>query len=88
MKPRDRLLQRNPLRLVVTRKSLATVADCLSSLDTDTDADMYLATLIEELEMLKQRDTSSLAWRQATSTLDGHRMYGLERIGMLPSGEE
>ena len=82
MKPRDKLLQRDPLRLVVVRKTLKAVADCLSDLDK-ADAERYLATLSEEIEMLRSRDTSSIAWSQATSSLDNVRLYGLQRIGML-----
>jgi hypothetical protein len=83
MENRDNLLKRDPLRLVVTRKSLMTVAVCLSDLDS-ADADRYLDTLIIELQMLRQRDTSSMVWGQATSVLDGPRSYGLERIDLWP----
>jgi len=87
MENRDRLLQRDPLRLVVVRKSLKTVAECLSDLDT-ADADRYLDTLIEELRMLRQRDITSIAWGQVTSAIqDGPRSYGLERIGLWPESE-
>lgn len=82
MKPRDKLLKIDPLRLVVTRKTLKTVAECLSDLE-QSDADRYLATLSEEIEMLRRRETDSIAWKQATSTLDGVRLYGLSRIGMI-----
>lgn len=80
---RDRLLQRDPLRLAVTRKSLKAVAECLADLD-EKEAGKYLATLIEDLQMLRQKDTTSLAWRQAVSGLDGPRSYGLKRIGLWP----
>jgi hypothetical protein len=86
MKPRDRLLQRDPLRLVTVRKTLKSVAECLSDLEL-ADADRYLSTLAEEIEMLRHRDVSSIAWRQATSSLDDVRLYGLERIGMLDASE-
>jgi hypothetical protein len=88
MTPRDRLLKRDPLRLVTVRKTLKIVAECLSDLDA-SDADRYLGTLVEELEMLKQRETSSIAWQQATSLLDHVKLYGLDRIGFrsTESGE-
>ena len=87
MENRDRLLQRDPLRLVVIRKSLKTVAECLSDLDA-ADADRYLDTLIEELSMLRQRDITSMAWRQVASAIqDGPRSYGLERIGLWPESK-
>lgn len=87
MENRDRLLQRDPLRLVVTRKSLKTVAECLSDLDS-AEADRYLDTLIDELKMLRQRDASSMAWSQVTAAIqDGPRSYGLERIGLWPEGK-
>ena len=85
MENRDRLLKRDPLRLAVTRKSLKAIAECLADLDS-ADADRYLDTLIDELKMLRQRDTSSMAWEQVTSAItDGPRSYGLERIGLWPS---
>jgi hypothetical protein len=87
MEPRDRLLQRDPLRLVTVRKTLRTVADCLSNLEKD-EADKYLATLSEEIEMLKRCETKSLAWRQATSAIAGSRRYGLERIGMIADNSD
>lgn len=84
MENRDKSLRIDPLRLVVTRKSLKTVAECLSDLDS-ADADRYLDTLIEELKMLRQRDTSSMAWGQVTSAIKtGPLSYGLERIGLWP----
>jgi hypothetical protein len=87
MENRDRLLQRDPLRLVVVRKSLKTVAECLSDLDED-DADRYLETLIEELRRLRDRDVSSLAWGQVTSAIpSGPTSYGLERNNLLPKIE-
>ena len=82
MENRDRLLKRDPLRLVVVRKTLKTVAECLSDLDS-ADADRYLDTLIDELRMLRQRDASSMVWDQVTSAiLDGPQSYGLQRIGL------
>ena len=87
MEPRDRLLQRDPLRLVTVRKTLATVADCLSNLE-QAEADRYLATLSEEIEMLRRRETKSLAWRQATSAIQDSRRYGLERIGMISDNSD
>jgi hypothetical protein len=87
MENRDRLLKRDPLRLVVVRKSLKTVAECLSDLDF-ADADRYMDTLIEELKMLRQRDASSLVWSQVTSVIsDGPQSYGLERIGLWPESK-
>lgn len=84
MENRDRLLKRDPLMLVTVTKSLKTVADYLSSLES-AEADRYLDTLIEELRMLQQRDTSSMAWGQVTSAIeDGPCSYGLERIGLWP----
>ena len=84
---RDRLLQRDPLRLVATRKSLKVIAECLSDLDS-ADADHYLDTLVDELRMLRQRDFSSMAWGQVTSAIqDGPRSYGLERIGLWPESK-
>jgi hypothetical protein len=87
MEPRDRLLQRDPLRLVTVRKTLRTVAECLSDLE-QSEADKYLATLTEEIERLKRREIGSLAWRQATSAIDGLRRYGLERIGMIADNSD
>jgi hypothetical protein len=86
MENRDRLLKRDTLRLVVTRKSLGTVAECLSTLESD-QADVFLDTLLEELRMLRQRDVSSLAWGQATSNMNGPQSYGLERIGLWPESK-
>lgn len=86
MENRDRLLKRDTLRLVVTRKSLMTVAECLSALESD-EADAFLDTLLEELRMLRQRDVSSLAWGQATSNMNGPQSYGLERIGLWPESK-
>jgi len=87
MENRDKSLKLDPLRLVVTRKSLKTVAECLSDLDAE-DADRYLDTLIDELRMLRQRDTSSMAWSQVTAVIqDGPRIYGLERIGLWPESK-
>lgn len=84
MENRDRLLQRDPLRLVVVRKSLKIVAACLSDLDS-ADADRYLDTLIDELKMLRERDASSMAWGQVTATIDdGPMSYCLDRIGLWP----
>lgn len=84
MQNRDRLLQRDPLRLISTRKSLKIAAECLSNLDS-ADADRYLDTLIEELRMLRERDTSSMVWGQVTAAIqDGPCSYGLERIGLWP----
>jgi len=84
---RDSLLQRDPLRLAVTRKSLKAVAECLSDLDT-ADADRFLDTLIDELKLLRKRDTSSMAWGQVISAMiDGPQSYGLERIGLLPESK-
>lgn len=85
LEPRDRLLQRDPLRLAVTRKSLKSVAECLADLDS-ADADRFLGTLIEELQMLRSGDTSSMAWGHVTGAItDGPQSYGLERIGLWPS---
>jgi hypothetical protein len=84
MTPRDRLLQREPLRLVVVRKVLKSIAACLSDLDA-ADADRCLVTIVEEIEMLKRRDASSIAWSQATSSLDHVCLYGLDRIGLNPT---
>lgn len=87
MENRDRLLQRDPLRLVVVRKSLKKVAECLSDLDS-ANADRCLDTLIDELRMLRQRDTSSMVWGQVTSAMqDGPQSYGLERIGLWPESK-
>ena len=87
MENRDRLLKRDLLRLAVTRKSLKIVAECLSNLDS-ADADGYLDTLIDELKMLRQRDTSSMAWSQVTADIqDGSCSYGLERIGLWPQSK-
>lgn len=83
MENRDRLLLRDPLRLVVTRRSLRTVSQCLCDLDK-SDADRFLSTLIEELRMLQDGDTSSIVWEQVTSTMSGPESYGLERIGLWP----
>jgi hypothetical protein len=87
MENRDRLLQRDPLRLVVVRKSLKKVAECLSDLDS-ADADKYLDTLIDELRMLRQRDTSSMVCGQVTSAIQGGpQSYELERIGLWPESK-
>ncbi len=84
MENRDRLLQRDPLRLVSIRKSLKTVAMCLSDLDS-ADADRYLDTLIDELRMLRERDASSMAWSQVTAAIDdGPVSYCLDKIGLWP----
>jgi hypothetical protein len=83
---RDRRLKNDMLRLSVVRKSLRSVAECLSDLEAE-DAARYLPTLIEELKMLKDGDTSSMAWGQVARGLDGPRAYGLDRIGLFPDME-
>lgn len=88
MEARDRLLQRDPLRLVTTRKSLKTVASCLAEFETTAKARKFLDTLIEELTMLRQKDTSSMAWRQVTAGVDGIKLYCLEQLDLLPKPEE
>jgi len=46
-------------------------------------ADRYLDTLIEELKMLRDRDASSMVWRQVTSAIqDGPMSYGLDQLGL------
>ena len=80
---RDRLLKNDPLRLAVVRKSLRAMAECLSDLEAE-DASRYLPTLMEELKMLSDGDTSSMAWGQVARGLDGPRAYGLDRIGLFP----
>lgn len=92
MENRDRILKQNPLLLVATRKSLKVVAECLSDLDSP-DADRYLDTLIEELQMLRQRDISSMAWGQVINVIIDESIkdnaanvvmiYGLERNGFI-----
>ena len=84
---RDQLLKNDILCLAVTRKSMRTVAACLSDLDA-AEARRFLPTLMEELQMLIDGDTSSMVWRQVTSTLDGPQGYGIERIGLLPPFED
>ena len=87
MTNRDKLLILDPLRLAVVRKSLRAIAECISDLD-NADVARYLPTLIEELQMLKSGDSSSMAWGQVAKSLDGPRSYGLERVGLLPVDEK
>lgn len=85
MERRDKLLKKDPLRLVTVRKTMKVVAQCLSDVDS---ADEYLETLIEELKRLKERNLSSMVWGQVTENLDYLVKYELNRIGFIPKETE
>ena len=83
MSSRNVLLKRDLLSFIGVRRTLRDVADVLSNLEAD-EARKYLKWLQEDIEMLRNGDLSSAAWKQACGTMNGPSSYGLQRLGFLP----
>jgi hypothetical protein len=80
---RDRLLQRDILRLAIVRKSLHTLATSIAQLESH-EVVPAIETLRDELQQLLNANSTSLAWRQVTKRLNDLDKYGLSRLGLLP----
>lgn len=72
------------LIFVATRGVLKTLARFLSGMEA-SEAARFLDTITGEVNALKEKDVSGVAWRQATAEMEGQESYGLERIGMWPN---
>ena len=76
--------RQSTLRHVQVRKVLTTVAQTLTSCETEYEAKSFLQSLAAEAQLLADGDLDSLIYRQAASTIEGAQSYGLQRIGYRP----
>lgn len=82
-----RASKRRIIAWTATRGTLGRLAGILCQLEKDEAAEV-LATLVAELECLQHGDATAEVWRQATADLDGPQVYGLQRIGLWPDGDD